>query len=339
VGVVLPTRNCAPLLSEHLESMAAWLDLIDEVVVVDSESTDGTRQLIRERLRHPSVRWLDHPPGLYQCWNHGIQNLHTDYIYVSTVGDGIAREGLLHLREVADRFDADLVISAPDFLDESGCPTVEPLWPVRRLIELMDFQEPGCLQGWPVFLFAIAFCPDALLGSSASNLYRASFLQAHPFPTEYGMLGDGAWGVMNALSLRLGVTPKRFSHFRSHAKSYSPREYVVAEDPKGKLLRAAKDILADARIRSPEAHAEAERLSLPRLVDAAVQGQHWRVRLDKERERSWPWSLNPLAWRARHSRNACEREVGEHLASAFRELRRQGLPSPAPRPGETESGL
>ena len=64
VGVLVPTLSCAPLLPRHLESMAQWLDLVEEVVVVDSFSKDGTLEMIKSKLRHPRLRILSHPPGL-----------------------------------------------------------------------------------------------------------------------------------------------------------------------------------------------------------------------------------------------------------------------------------
>src|SRR5580704_1102433 len=105
ISVLVPTRNCAQLLPRHLESMAGWLDLVEEVVVVDSFSEDGTLEMIKSRLRHPRLRILSHPPGLYQSWNHGIRHLTAKYCYISTVGDTISREGLEHLTEGAEKLD------------------------------------------------------------------------------------------------------------------------------------------------------------------------------------------------------------------------------------------
>src|SRR5207248_6943191 len=46
IGVVVPTRNSASLAPEHLETMRPWLDQVEQVVVVDSFSKDGTVQLL-----------------------------------------------------------------------------------------------------------------------------------------------------------------------------------------------------------------------------------------------------------------------------------------------------
>ncbi len=120
IGGPVPTRNCAPLLQRHLESMVKWLDLIEEIVVVDSFSEDGTLEMIKAGLRHPRLRILSHPPGLYQSWNHGIQQLNAKYCYISTIGDTISRDGLQHLVDAAENLRCDVVMSKPEFLSMDG---------------------------------------------------------------------------------------------------------------------------------------------------------------------------------------------------------------------------
>lgn len=57
IGVVIPTLNCAHLLPDHLDSMQPWLDLVEQIVVVDSYSDDGTWEMLQKRLAgHPQGR-------------------------------------------------------------------------------------------------------------------------------------------------------------------------------------------------------------------------------------------------------------------------------------------
>ena len=44
ISVLVPTRNSMSLLPKHVEAMRAWLDFVEEVVAVDSHSTDGTME-------------------------------------------------------------------------------------------------------------------------------------------------------------------------------------------------------------------------------------------------------------------------------------------------------
>src|SRR5437588_3579211 len=137
IGVVVPTRNSASLVPQHLDTMRPWLGQIEEVVVVDSVSKDGTVDLLKAGLQHPNLRFLEHPPGLYQSWNFGISQLKTEYCYLSTVGDGITREGLEHLADVIGLLRCDVVISKPRFIDLSDTSLPSTRWPRDDMIDTL----------------------------------------------------------------------------------------------------------------------------------------------------------------------------------------------------------
>jgi glycosyltransferase involved in cell wall biosynthesis len=227
ISVLVPTRNSMSLLPKHLDGMRSWLDLVEEVVAVDSHSTDGTLESLQRDLQHPNVRVLTHPPGLYQSWNFGIAQCRAKYIYVSTVGDGITREGILELHATAERFAADVVISPPRFMDMEG-QVLEKVWPVTTLLENIRVNEPVALEGLGAQLYAVTFVQRGMLGSSASNLYRATELQRFPFRTDFGTAGDVAWGLEHAGQIRLAVVPHKLSTFIFHPKSYSKSDYAVS---------------------------------------------------------------------------------------------------------------
>lgn len=218
ISVVLPTYNCRSLLMPHLRSMEAWLDLADEVIVVDSRSTDGTLELIRAELRHPRLRIIERDRGLYQSWNEGIAATTGDWVYVSTAGDLITREQLLHLRAVGEALSADVVVSPPGFVDEEGHPHRNLGWPPAKLLTAFGQGRTFVMQPEATQMLAFEFCPQAILGSSASNLYRGAHLRARPFPTEYGVIGDTAWIMRYGHETRLALTPRRGSTFCIHAK-------------------------------------------------------------------------------------------------------------------------
>src|SRR5262245_61645413 len=120
IGVVIPTLNCAEQMPAHVAALNEWIDLAADVVVVDSESTDGTPEFLRANLRHPAIRFFTRPRGLYQAWNFGIAQLRSEFAYISTAGDTITRAGIIHLAEAAQRLGADVVISPPRFVAEAG---------------------------------------------------------------------------------------------------------------------------------------------------------------------------------------------------------------------------
>lgn len=218
LSVVMPTYNCRPLLVRHIDEMAAWLDLADEIIVVDSRSQDGTREYLAERLRHPGLRFIDRDRGLYQSWNEGIAATTSDWVYISTAGDTIQREQLLKLMQKGIQAKADVVISPCRFVDEAGGAL------------------PGTREGNPKILRGFGGKPfvvtpphvrdfvaldagiQGLLGSCASDLFRGDFLRARLFPANYGTHGDVAWTLRHAHEMRLCVVPEIGSTFCRHEK-------------------------------------------------------------------------------------------------------------------------
>jgi hypothetical protein len=218
ISVIVPTYNCRHLLERHLASMQAWLDLVDEVIVVDSRSTDGTLEVIRAALQHPRLRFIERDRGLYASWNEGIAATTGDWVYISTAGDLITREQLQHLREVGEALTADVIVSPPTFTHEDGRPHRDLGWPPPKLLTAFGQGRPFVMQPEATQFLAFQNCPKAILGSSAANLYRGTHLRARPFPTEYGVVGDTAWIIRYGHETRLALTPQAGSTFCIHEK-------------------------------------------------------------------------------------------------------------------------
>lgn len=219
ISVVMPTFNCAPRMARHLEAMAKWSDLAHEIIVVDSRSSDGTLELIQAKLRHPRLRIIVRDRGLYESWNEGIAATTGDWIYISTAGDTIEREHLVHLRDLGERAEADVVISAPSFIDEAGAPCTDPGWPPGKIIAASGEDGPFMLNARAAFLQAFMHFPCAILGSSASNLYRGDHLRPRPFPADFKGAGDSVWILHHAARSRVCFTPAIGSTFCIHAKA------------------------------------------------------------------------------------------------------------------------
>jgi glycosyltransferase involved in cell wall biosynthesis len=331
ISIVIPTRNCAALVPGHLESLRGWLDLAEEVVVVDSDSRDGTVELLRAGLAHPRVKFLNHPPGLYESWNFGIQNSGAKYIYIATVGEGITRGGIEHLFGVAEEFQSDVVISKPGFVSASGRALRDQRWPIDVILRRLRIERPRLLSTGEQFLFMVTNLWGAVLGSSASNLYRADCLQRRPFPTEFGTAGDSGWSILNIFEVSIAITPERFSTFRFHEKAYAPEDYHV-EALLLKLFRLAQSVVARQRAGNPAVARILEDVRWAELEAALELVPVRQAKLEEYREQKVPWYLNPRAWQARAARNRAERRIreitDEVVAAARGSVSRSGAPRP-----------
>ena len=215
ISAVLPIYNCRERLERHLQSVVTWAPSVQELIVVDSGSTDGTLELAREILPPLGAIFIHNPPGLYQSWNAGIAAATSPWCYITTVEDPIATEGLHHLLEVASHHDADVVISPPEMRNDDGSKPVEAKMPANHLATA--FLSAGIadrpLNRAETIALLCGLLPHGLLGSSASNLYRTSFLQSHPFPADFGHCGDTAWGLRVAPFVKASFTPRFCAKF------------------------------------------------------------------------------------------------------------------------------
>ncbi|MDB6130201.1 MAG: hypothetical protein JWM04_1308 [Verrucomicrobiales bacterium] len=321
VGIVVPTRNSRQLLTNHLQMLKGLESHVFEVVAVDSESTDGTLELLEQHEGKTQWTALAHPRGLYQSWNFGISRVTAPYTYISTVGDSITLEGLQHLVRVAEKFQADVVISKPDFVSEGGEKTEETFWPIDDILTSLRINQPVLLSRFEAFVFAMVNTGGAILGSSASNLYRTSMLKSRPFPVNFGTVGDGGWGMMNSFEARIAVTPEKFSTFLHHEKSYSLEEYRVNDLPL-KLLKAAREALERRILEHPEELDLIKELRLMEMANLEESALICQMSLEKVRNSSMPWILNPEGWRARARRVTLRKQLGELKREALARLQR-----------------
>jgi hypothetical protein len=316
LGVVIPTLNCAHLMEGHVDSMLPWLDRADEIIVVDSHSTDGTLDILKRRVSHPNLQIHQRPKGLYQAWNFGISQVKSKYTYVSTVGDSITPYGIDHLLNVAESLSADVVISKPDFINEAGVPIKGPFFPVDKIISMLRITEPSKVGTLTCLLFQILTIPGAILGSSASNLYRTDVFQKNPFPTEFGTTGDGAWGIKNVFRYALAVTPERFTIFREHEKAYQKKDYAVSE-LNDKLLDLMKMTVENECTDNPAFRSRYEELGINEMLSLVTRWLGIQRNLEIARSQALPWSLNPKAWILRSQRSRCQKRLHDLINTVF----------------------
>ena len=298
VGVVLPIYNCVDALKGHLDAMEEWLDLVQEIVVVDSHSNDGSLELIQQRLKHSDLRIFQRPRGLYQAWNFGVSQITSKYTYISTVGDLISREGIKHLAETSEHLGSDVLVSPPRYVSDEGEVLISVRWPVNHIITNRKISSPCVLPKDSVFALAADYALNhglqGMLGSSASNLYRTVVLQSFPFPTDCGSPGDVVWGVRHARDIVFAVTPASFAEFLFHEK-----QYTINTRQQNALIMGSIDKEVRAFLSIEIKAGDQEALLFLEWLDALKKYNGSRHILEEYRSRKWPWFICPTAWRTR----------------------------------------
>ena len=313
-------------LPRHLAAMANVLACCAEVIHCDSYSDDGTKAFVSKELSHPCLKQVDHPPGLYASWNHAIQQCTQKYIYISTIGDTITEDGLRRLLTLAEDTKADIVISPPRFVAAGG-EEGSLDWPIHKIVREYRLASPRALPAALMFSEAIFNCPNAVIGSSASNLYRASFLQPRPFPVDYHGAGDAAWAIHHAAEARWAIFPEVVSTFLIHPKSYEVNVHLSAEIA-ARMTRHFKQIIDDMHNRPSGlvagdpllkrvlAHPALAEMELLNIRETAEQAQ-----LESVRKRTRYWYFVPRAWGMRFRRNGYRRLKKERIQDLRTSLR------------------
>lgn len=309
IGVVIPTRNCRPYLERHVAGLSPWIDLAQEVVVVDSHSTDGTVEFLRDQLRHPNLRFLTHPPGLYASWNFGVSQIRAKYTAIATCGDTLTRAGIESLANTIEHLGCDVLISKPVFEDSDGRSVPAPRWPVDEVVSRLRLETPRRLAWLQSLAFIANDLTSAFTGSCASCLFRTETLQQRPFPTNVGASGDGVWALRNALQISWGVTPGVFSTFLKHpvdagsSDRQPPKEWQLRPDRF--LSQSVSESVSSGVVSEQELEACGWREMEKALAEYCVA----KAQFDRARKAGVPWFVRPSAWRSRLQRTGAQARV------------------------------
>jgi len=306
-----------PYIEAHVRDLNEWIAHVEQVIVVDSESTDGTVECMREHLRHSRVTYINHPPGLYQSWNAAIAQVVTPYTYIATVNDHMPFETLAHMYEEAERYQASVVVSAPELVSEDG-EVLDQDWPIHQFIDQHVTTAVYELSAIERLVFSCLYLPGTLIGSSASNLYRTESLQGDPFSTAYGHAGDSAWALARPFEERWLICRDGHSRFWDHGKS--AQSSSAGRWIRSKLYQLAAEQFVVFKDKVDASDAEVLDLCISRLI--AVWKEKELVVVDYGKLRaSWcPWYLIPRGWMLRRQKIRIRERLSVIEAQVFQAL-------------------
>lgn len=321
ISVVIPTRNSMDKLPGHLSHHAAVFARCAEIVHCDSFSKDDTKNYLATHLKHAGLRQFDHPPGLYQSWNFAIQQCTQPFIYISTVGDQIDLAGLQQLLDLANQTEADIVISPPRYVEESGQVNQALRWPIDNLIGHQQIKTPGRVSADLVYTEAILHAPDGIMGSAASCLYRTAFLKPRPFPLGFHGVCDSVWALQYIPLARCAILPSPVSTFLLHPKTYESHGRLNAQI--AILIREHLQKILPEFINQPDG----SKLT-PALIQTLIEFNEIGTALARENgalielRKKWSifWPLHPRSWSIRAQRNRSRAKASQEAAAIRQNL-------------------
>ncbi len=126
ISAIVISRNRRERLAEALRPLSALEaeGIIDELLLVDDGSTDGTSQMIRERYPHVTLVHLPSPQGIPRARNEGA--LHASHELVLFLDDDGVLENGAALAEVARLLQAEERLAGVAFPVVQGLENIQP---------------------------------------------------------------------------------------------------------------------------------------------------------------------------------------------------------------------
>ena len=308
LSVIIPTNNESARIPAFLTSLDRWLDLAEDVAVVDEYSADGTIELLRSGLYHRRAEFHQRAFGLASAINFGVTQLQSDFIYIARPGNVITRDGITHLVDTAQHLGCDVLLSPPreDSIQDEAAGR-EPLpprvrWPVEQLLAAAPIVRPRVLRRTSAFHLALANALggrfQSLLGGISSVLFRADALRARPFDEGCGSISDALWILQHGLEISVGVTPQACASFHAEPEELSKRERAELRQSKAQAPALAEAAIG-AALRATEASDREDLEGVRRYFEETCALLEARGSLSRFRQRDILWFLRPAAWRAR----------------------------------------
>lgn len=224
ISLIIPTYNCNNELKNHLLHMKPILKYFGQIIAVDSYSTDGTFETLKDKLSKYNSEIYQRERGLYSSWNDAISRSSCEYIYISTIGDLPSLGDLKKFFETAIKSNADISLSPPNVVKESMPGFYYNNWPIHRIINNFNIPNPIILDNNLASELntysALHNCFASLSGSFASNISKTHILKNNPFPTDFEGIGDVVWWAQISNKVSIMIYPHFVSSFILHQKSY-----------------------------------------------------------------------------------------------------------------------
>lgn len=243
VSICVPTYNGARYLKACLDSALAQTFADFELVVVDDDSSDATRDLVRDCARSDErVRvWLDERHrGLAANWNRCVEVARGQWVKF-LFQDDLLEPSCLERMLAASRSGIDLVVARRGLIFEGGTPA-EIQERYRKYVAEHNLAHHCHNRSYLTveqFTEIVLRNPGVnCVGEPTATLIRRSAFERYGrFNTDLTILGDWEYSARVAVNTGLCYVDATLAHFRVHAGAASAairaeREYrALVIDP------------------------------------------------------------------------------------------------------------
>lgn len=174
-SIITVVYNGADCIKETIDSILDQSFKDYEIVIIDGGSTDGTRRVVRNRIRNrlANIRWSlisEKDSGIYDAMNKGVSRACGEYVYFLNAGDIFKTDDVLKKTDV--------------FMENKGIDLVcgDVVYRYEDRDEYIDYKNHPRLSRFWIGI-GIGTCHQAVF-------IRRDVMLQHPFDTSYRYLAD-----------------------------------------------------------------------------------------------------------------------------------------------------
>ena len=110
ISVIIPTFNRLDFIKDAIDSVLSQSYVVDEIIVVDNNSTDGTNTLIKKK--YPQIKLIqEKKQGVSNARNTGILNAKNDWIaFLDSDDQWLPKKIQLQLENIKNNFNNPLFV-------------------------------------------------------------------------------------------------------------------------------------------------------------------------------------------------------------------------------------
>lgn len=249
ISICLPSWNAQPFLEERLETIFRQTFRSWELFVYDSESNDGSWELIRRLAKlEKRMRIMQGPrEGLYPAWNECIRRTSGEFVYIATGDDTMAEDFCEKMVSALDRHsDCEIAHCPLSIIDAAGGRVTDRSWPDCTIFNV------GI--GHLARQIHVRRAPfDGLIHLTGQHVYfsitqllirRSVFSKIGDFSDRWGSISDFNWEMKAGLVANIIHVPDTWASWRVHPKQASAGLDIDSADYGENFEQMIKDAIS-----------------------------------------------------------------------------------------------
>lgn len=289
VSICMPHLNSWPFTQERIETILAQTYHNWELIIVDSNSDDGSLELLESyTAQEPRIRLSQAPrDGIYSNLNRTLDKCQGDFIYIAMSDDTMKPECLDRMvNALQQNPDCGICHCRLEIIDENGSPKRDD----NEWESLLTQQLFGDWVRTPHVRRAphdglLHFCSGTIYTSLTQLLVRKTvFKDIGIFRTDSGSHADFEWGMRVGLSEDVIYLPDKLASWRRHGRQATQSNAHHEVTARGEFRRLTKKAMKFLRTRNPRLAKALRGSSLNRFClvsELAAQRQSSTSRLGK----------------------------------------------------------